>query len=175
MTNAGGVGLFIKSHLKFHLTHQYNLKACDCEDIWVEIQCSFPSTSTLVLGVIYRHPCQAVDSFLECLDMTLSELNNDRKTFVIMGDININLLAHSQSCTKLLDVLESHATIPVITNPTRVTNSCSNLLDHIYTNITNFTLSPMVLHDCLTDHYPILCHISRLVPIVENASIFHLA
>ena len=53
-----------------------------------------------------------------------------------MGDLNIDLLKSDvhKSTSSLLDVKISYNVFPVITKPTRVTESTATLIDHILTN-----------------------------------------
>ena len=59
-------------------------------------------------------------------------------------------------------MLASHGYFPVITLPTRVTNSSATIIDHIITNDNLHTLKPGVIRANLSDHYPIFCTISKI-------------
>ena len=74
---------------------------------------------------------------------------------VIMGDMNIDLLRFG-SHTKTADYLDnlfSHGFLPLITKPTRLSNSSATLIDHIYTNdIYNKGHSGIITTD-VADHF----------------------
>nr|XP_039254392.1 uncharacterized protein LOC120331388 [Styela clava] len=156
-TNAGGVGLYFKSNLNPSLVNKYMLGITSCEDLWVEIPISSGKFSSIIVGVVYRHPGSNESDFMNALSLTLYNLAIDKKKFVILGDININLFSCSKFTKDFLDMLRSHATIPLITHPTRITSSSSTLIDHIYSNISEKSVSSVVWQNCLTDHYPIFC------------------
>ena len=53
-TNAGGVGLFIKSNLIYDIFPTYNLNTPNCENLWIRL--SLQKNKSCIIGVIYRHP-----------------------------------------------------------------------------------------------------------------------
>ena len=59
-------------------------------------------------------------------------------------------------------MLASHGYFPLITLPTRVTNSSATIIDHIITNDNLRTLKPGVIRADVSDHYPIFCIISNI-------------
>ena len=54
--------------------------------------------------------------------------------------------------------------MPVITIPTRVTSNSSTLVDHIITNNTELDLNPAVIEADISDHFPVLCIITKPRP-----------
>ena len=52
-TNAGGVGIFIKSYINFDRIHSFDLTLEGCEDIWIEVKLS--GNKKCIIGVVYRH------------------------------------------------------------------------------------------------------------------------
>ena len=72
-----------------------------------------------------------------------------------MGDFNIDLLKFGSHCktSEYLDNILSHCFIPIISKPTRVTNTSAMLIDHIYTsNSYTSTNSGIIITD-VADHY----------------------
>ena len=59
-------------------------------------------------------------------------------------------------------MLASHGYFPLITLPTRVTNSSATIIDQIISNDNLHTLKPGVIRADLSDHYPIFCTISNI-------------
>ena len=51
---------------------------------------------------------------------------------------------------------------PLITKPTRVTNKTATVIDHIITNDTAHSILPRVIPTSMTDHYAIMCKISKI-------------
>ena len=50
-TKAGGVGMFIKNHMNYTVTDEYNLNYFGCEEMWIKINMNH---STKVFSVLYR-------------------------------------------------------------------------------------------------------------------------
>ena len=79
--------------------------------------------------------------------------------FRIMGDMNIDLLKFEvhRRTDDYLNNLFSHGFLPVISKPTRVTNTSATLIDHIYTNdITSSFRSGIIIND-VADHLGTFC------------------
>ena len=88
-TNAGGVGMFIKSSYLSNKTIKFNFNVNACEDIWIEI--TLPNNKKLIIGTIYRYPNHKINSFPNVLEKTMDKLNRNECTYYICVDINIDL------------------------------------------------------------------------------------
>ena len=79
-------------------------------------------------------------------------------TRYIPGDMNINLLKHHthHQTGRYLNMPYSHDLLPVISQPTRITNHTATLIDHIYTNRVNSLVSGILTID-ISDHLPVFC------------------
>jgi len=68
--------------------NQYVLE--NLESLWINLN-DYSGTSFTV-GVVYRHPFTTIaNSFIENLSDCLTDLNNHKNIFYILGDININI------------------------------------------------------------------------------------
>ena len=79
-----------------------------------------------------------------------------------MGDFNLDLLQynHHTPTQEFIDTLFSHAFIPLISNPTRLTTYSATLIDDIFTNnLSQNVLNGIVLND-LSDHLPVFAYFS---------------
>ena len=156
-TNAGGVGIFIKENISYKICHNYNINLPHCEELWLElVQKKFKC----IIGAVYRHPHQNLNRFQKNFQVTLETLNNSNSLYYVGGDFNINLMNCTRKGNKTIktyvDMIYSLGCIPLITNPTRITETSSSIIDHLYTNnISHKTDSFVILHN-LTDHLPIL-------------------
>ena len=143
-TNARGVAMYIHSSIKFEASkRQYQLT--NSETFWIDLSDS--SGLTYVVGVIYRHPSYSdVDNFIEDLAACLADLNNHKQTFYLLGDININISADNRSsvANRYLNMLVSSASFPLITSPTRITETSTTVIDHIITNDSKHSIVPGV-------------------------------
>ena len=76
---------------------------------------------------------------------------------------NINL--HRDNCTNsansYINLILSHGAIPLITKPTRISNSSSTIINHIITNDSKHKLQSFIVKSDLTDNYPIFCVINK--------------
>ena len=85
-----------------------------------------------------------------------------KKTFHILGDINININKRSSQDVNYRNATESNGAFQLFTKPTRVTDSTATVIDHIITNDKIHKLCPYVLPANLTDHYPTICMMDNL-------------
>ena len=160
-TNAGGVAMYINNQLQFEILHDCQLALQNgCEDLWIKL-----SKSKFIIGVTYRHPNCPLNNFLDALDNTIYKIH--KKNFYIVGDINLDLLpSKSKNCNAVdqyLDLLASHCAIPIITKPTRITESTATLIDHILTNDHTNKILPGVFVTHIADHYPVFAVIYNAV------------
>ncbi|XP_077974519.1 uncharacterized protein LOC144430455 [Styela clava] len=163
-TNAGGVGCYIRSNLKFKIIHDIKLNHPDCEDLWIELNNSdnHKTVKTLIICILYKHPRNDIPTFTSALSAVLERISN--KQFILLGDFNINLLKHSlnKSISEYMDMISSYCTVQIITKPTRVSSSSCTLIDHVYTNIIHKKIHAYVISCSITDHFPVLCSISDI-------------
>ena len=127
-----------------------------CENLWIKL----PNWN-LIIAVIYRHPSTKTTEFIEALDFNLTKLSSN--TYYILGDININVSDEVQSSSKsdYVNMLAANNTHQLITKLTRVTDGSKSLLDHILTNDCKNPITPGVILNDLSDHFPIFCSISK--------------
>ena len=89
-TNAGGVGLYVRSDLISIRRQDLEFDSNESENLFVEIQLT--SKKVVVIGVLYRHPASNFSKFQEQLLQTLDKLGQNKQDFVLCGDFNIDLL-----------------------------------------------------------------------------------
>ena len=97
------------------------------------------------------------------LDLLLDKISRENKIVYLLGDYNLNLLAHfrHQDTSKFLDLLYSSMFLPLITHPTRITERKASLIDNIFTNDPlSQSVSGLFIND-ISDHLPIFSLISR--------------
>ena len=80
-----------------------------------------------------------------------------------MGDFNINLLQveNHVSFAEFLESMYSHAFIPLINKPTRITDKTATLIDNIYCNSVENILLNGICYTDISDHLPIFCIIIK--------------
>ena len=85
------------------------------------------------------------------------------KIFYVLGDMNIHTSANKRTpaASIYINHLTSCGFVPIITQPTRVTDKTSTTIDHIITNDAAHVIQPGVIR-CdtnLSDHYVIFCNV----------------
>ena len=156
----GGVALYI--HEKYSIKERVDLLSADCEASFVEITMNTRTgTSNMLVGELYRPPNQSSQVFMNYLENLLEKLENERKTTIIAGDFNYNLLASSRNdCNTFKNMIESYGFLQTIWKATRKTNQCESLLDNIFVNdLTIFKSSGILIED-MSDHLPIFASLS---------------
>ena len=159
VTNAGGVAIYISSKYKFELVQSYNMNLNGCEDLWLEVTVPTNQTS-FIIGAVYRHPSSKIETFCEAFINTINLLS--KKIFYVLDDINIDISAKARtsSSTHCINSLISCGSVPIITIPTRVTDTSSTVIDHVITNDTSHCIRPGVIQTAnISDHYPIFCEV----------------
>ena len=175
-TSAGGVGIYIHEDIGYNVREDLKLNVENCEDVWVELilKGSAPrkntncrNDKTLVIGIIYRHPDRKYEDFSEKLCDIIEKLNQTRKDFVIMGDVNINLMKYNlaNDVTNYLQSIRSAGCQSFIDIPTRVcmkrTRCESSCLDHMYSNILPNDIKAFVIRSGISDHFSTLAKVKR--------------
>ena len=124
-TEAGGVGIYIRKTIQYNVRDDLNLEVENCEDKWVEIVVDnskkrHKGTKSIVIGVVYRHPVSNYKYFQEKLSNTIYDLNQNNKQFMILGDMNINLMKYNLATpiTNYLDDIQRAGCLSVFDQPT---------------------------------------------------------
>lgn len=141
-----------------------SVKSC-----WIELNNGSTRKKGIIIGCIYRHPTANFSEFSSKLEETIRYLNTNNYEVYILGDIDIiflNLDKHPQT-EDYIDMLYANYCYPIITKPTRITNHSATLIDHIYTNVFNSTITSGILTANVSDHLP--DHNKRLKMYLKDA------
>ena len=136
----GGVGLFVRDYISslkrpdLEIFNEYN------ESIFIEIEKTvFAMENNVIIGVIYRPPNTDINTINDQFATLMESIKQEEKICYLMGDYDINLLnveSHG-SISDFNDIMYSNGFMPLITRPTRVTESTATLIDNIFTNRLN--------------------------------------
>ena len=99
-SETGGTSLFISESLKsLRRSDLENLLYSDklLESTFCEISVN---NNSIIVGVIYKHPCMLVSNFLDLLIPILDKIKREGKITVLLGDFNIDLLKRNESNVK---------------------------------------------------------------------------
>ena len=168
LTNCGGVGMYISDSLEYTLRPDLCLETDSCEDLWVQLNGNENIShgkvkNKLVVGVIYRHPRQNYKKFCEKLCRTVSILNKTDTKYVIVGDVNIDVLKYNlaTNITEYVNSLYSLGCKSFIDKPTRITSSTSSCIDHVYSNFDHDQIESYIIESDASDHFSTLTTVSN--------------
>ena len=159
LSNAGGIGFYIRDHLNFTIQTDLTVTNLDFEVLWVEI--IIHGQPNVLCGIIYRHSSGDMDNFVNYISTKVEKIHQEEKLSLIMGDLNIDLLKSNSSSDNFLNTLGSLFFQHLILQPTRITDHSATLIDNIFFNsLGHFLISGNLIYD-LTDHLPNFIMINR--------------
>ena len=119
-----------------------------------------PKTKPIFVATCYRPPNQS--TFSDRFEENLFNLRSDSET-IILGDFNICLFKKASSLYKAYaNILRIFNLDQIITEPTRVSNTSSTLIDHILCNNKDRIFQSGTIPIGVSDHFITFC--SRKVP-----------
>jgi exonuclease III len=148
----GGVAIYTSDSLV--VKRRSDLEIVGIELLWIEFRLN---QNNFLCCTGYRPPCNdanSINAFFRNFQITLDKIRDQFSDFkiIIMGDFNAHYnVDYPQESTDIgtqfHSFLEGNNLTQMITEPTRVTNRCSSILDLIITNYPVFftntgTLSP---------------------------------
>lgn len=148
-----------------YVSNIYNscvLPDCSIMESYFECVCVKLSTEkeSNFLTSVYRPPRGNISDFLQALDQLLNLIERKKFTnYCFLGDWNLDLLKPND--TGVLDymyLMYSHGFFPLITKPTRVTDTGATLIDHIWTTQPGNSTKNCTLYTDITDHFPLYSH-----------------
>ena len=151
----GGVGLYVDR--SYHYRERTDLDI-DIEDVieskFIEL---LTTPNKILIGIIYRPPNNKIDLFMKALAELLQKLDSQNKKCYLMGDFNLDLLKieENQHTKDFINVMFSSTFYPLITKPTRITNSSATLIDNIFVNNLDEGHKCGILFTDLSDHLPV--------------------
>ena len=111
---------------------------------------------------VYRSPNNENITFDDKFENIVEKLKT-KTCYNILGDMNYNLInidKHIQT-KSYYDLLTAASFKPLITKPTRITDTNTTLIDHIWTNdLRNSSLNKS--HILLTDHLPCITIVKKI-------------
>lgn len=154
----GGVGLYIPSQLEFQVRQELSVMTDNLETLFVQV--FLPERRNIVVGIIYRPPQGNLGLVTDDLHDLLSVPFLNNKSVFLMGDFNVNLLQceSNNQFHDFLNLLLSFSLMPLITKPTRVTDTSCTLIDNIFCNVQPFPDSGIIVSD-ISDHFPVYARI----------------
>ena len=128
-TNGGG-GILVYIRDQIMAKRREDLETQDVACLWVEITPN--KGKSFLIGSLYRNPAERVE-WVDRFEMSLENVLNDKNEIILLGDFNKDLL-NLHGNRDWLILTESLGLSHLVTQPTRVTNNSSSLIDHIYSS-----------------------------------------
>jgi len=171
--NGGGVGIFVKSSLKFTVNpilSVFHDRIFEC----IVVEVSLQAGRKIIVGSAYRpgtkHPRMSITDqnsiFSDLFSNLISTLADSSLPVYLLGDLNIDVLKYNKCAmaTDYIDTLFSFGFIQIITKPTRCTGNSATLIDHCITNNVEDRHASVIFTTSISDHFPILCCINKYGP-----------
>ena len=127
------------------------------------------SKKHFIIGGIYRHPNTSIADFSLALGSTLEKIEQLTISTYVAGDLNIDLLKYESVdlIKKYFDNLVIHSCLPLILQPTRITERSTTLIDHMYMCPGKYYEMPSIssgnIITDITDHLPNFAIVKNLV------------
>ena len=155
-----GISLYVKEGLSFTEREDLPTNISHLESLFIELDSEKLLNNKILIGVLYKPPSAAADSFLEALSNVLSKVQTEQKESFIMGDYNMDLLKNksNKQVSNFIDTFLSYSFLPLINKPTRITSSSATLIDNIFCNcVHNNDFLNSILCTDISDHLPVFC------------------
>ena len=149
----GGVAMYLTLNSGFSYKICKVLMPSDLEIIVIEIKIS--KAKSFILIAWYRTPDSGIKLF-DNIELILEQVEQEDKEMYLIGDINCDLLTERPTCytVKMKEVAVQFNLTQLITEATRVTETSSTLIDHIYTSCPhNISKSGVIKSGIASDHY----------------------
>ena len=126
------------------------------EFLFIKLHKSLGTNRTLIVGNVYRSPAlKNCARFNILFESVISNLHRHAsKQVFIVGDFNIDLIHHDSDiqCQNLINNASKLGFVQIVSRPTRITDHSATLIDHVYTNNLENTLSCNILTVDISDH-----------------------
>ncbi len=156
--SGGGLVAYTSNAYDVEIVNDWCISNRDLEIMWLKL--SLPHTRPTYVANVYQPPSGDHNVALELIDGRILEINmSGTADIVMMGDYNINLQGNDVSTRKLKNSMRSNLLHPLISSPTRVTNTTKSVIDHIWVSNQDFYATSGVTDNGLSDHH--LVYVAR--------------
>ena len=154
----GGVAFYVKDNIEYTI----------CDDLTIMNEKIFESVflniknknDVITCGAIYRSPLNDAESnqtFRLTLQKCLKSINSNQKCY-LFGDFNYDLAKtnHNTHVDEFSEIMFSHSFYSLINKPTRITDTSSTIIDHIWTNTYSQPIKSGIILHPISDHMPVI-------------------
>ena len=145
-TNAGGVTIYISKHFIVHNISKQLIGGTRSEGLWLKFG-DRTNYSQYLVEFVYRHPSSYCANFIEDFNDSLAQLLTSNIKLFVLGDLNIDISHSNRTSTasNYFNMIKSYGLLPLITKPTRVTETTNTQLEHILTNGVHHFILPGII------------------------------
>ena len=148
--NKTGGGIMLYFRKSINCTRRCKIEASNIETLWVEI--SVPNVKPFFICTVYR-PLSSNSKWVDQFEKELSIAQATGLEAKLMDDFNIDVTVHSNiKWQHLIDLFDLSQ---MIREPTRVTETTSTIIDHVYTSHPDNIIESFVSPYSISDHFPV--------------------
>ena len=144
----GGVVLYYRKAINCKRRHE--IESSKLETLWAEI--TLPNAKPFLVCTIYCPP-SATSEWIDLFEEELSIAQTTDLEIILMGDFSLDFNMNLNK--KWCNLIELFDLSLLVTQPTRVTESSSTIIDHIYTTHPENIIESFVPSYSISDHFPI--------------------
>ena len=148
--NKVGGGVILYTWKSINCRRRHEIETSNIETLWAEI--TLPNAKPFLICTAYRPPCTNSE-WIDLFEEELSIAQTTDLEIILMGDFNfdfgINLNKKWHNLIELFDLTQ------FVSKPTRVTESSSTIIDHIYSTNPENIIESFVPSLSISDHFPI--------------------
>ena len=147
----GGGGIIVYVRNGINAKRRIDLETKNIACIWLEI--TVGKSKPFLIGNMYRPPDSKVE-FIDRFENFIDNVSGEGKEIILLGDLNKNL-QNEHKDIEWENFTTSLGFSQLICDPTRVTETSSTLIDHIYTNFDENIAHVHVCKIGISDHYAV--------------------
>ena len=144
----GGVCFYIRTNRNYSIRTDLNVQ--NLENVCIEIRKH--RSKPFIVATWYRPP----DSLVEIcnpFESLVGKLDSLGVEYYLLGDFDCNIISNTDNNTRLLnEVADIYGLHQLITEPTRITQNTSTLIDVVFTNCPDRIVNSGVKHVGISDH-----------------------
>jgi hypothetical protein len=148
--SGGGLVVYIKNTFKVAIIeHSSQVSETNFQQLWLKIQCK--NLKSFLLCTVYRPPNSSTSSLADLSKAVVDSLLLGLD-IIIIGDMNINMLAESSNRDALVDLCSTFNFAQLVKDPTRITETSQTLIDVALTTNENIIQDCKVIISSISDH-----------------------
>lgn len=161
-TQGGGTALYVPQSFR-----PTALKEFSKVDVFIEcigVEATIMNKKSLFL-CIYRSPSANINMFIDALtDMFALAYEKKFHGIFVFGDFNLDLFKFNDiHVQEFCNLMYSYSLSPLTTKPTRVTDTTTTLIDHIWSSQADTNTGNFIINTEISDHYPVISQFSTTV------------